>query len=114
MADQALACLEIMQFEGIEGVRSKIAENGTMYQTLEQIIPLLMAMAQELDMIKGTQYTAQVAQMLGGQMPDMSAPSGEAGAEPEVNPLGSNMGNAMGHTVGSARRRVASSTVPQS
>ena len=33
---QALACLDMMDFEGIEKVRQRVAQNGTLYQQLQQ------------------------------------------------------------------------------
>jgi len=49
MADQVLPFLEIMQFEGIDAIKKKVAENGMMYQQLLQMIQLAMQMAQILD-----------------------------------------------------------------
>jgi hypothetical protein len=67
-ADQALGALDMMTFEGIEQMRQRIQQNGTLYQKLQQLAPLVLAMAQQLDALQGTQYTAQVAQILGLQM----------------------------------------------
>jgi hypothetical protein len=76
MADQALAALEMMDFEGIDKVKHRIEQNGTMLQIIQQITPLVLMMAQELDGFKGTQYLPQVAQKLGRFMPQ----EGTAGA----------------------------------
>jgi len=102
MADQALAALEMMTFEGVEQVRQRIAQNGLMYQRLQNIAQVTLAMAQELDAIKGTRYLPQVMQLLaqvqggpiGGQvnmeLPEESAVPGEvraraaAAARPQI------------------------------
>lgn len=87
MADQALACLEMMDFEGIESVRKRIQQNGTMYQMIQQIAPLMLMMAQSLDQMRGTQYTPQVVQMLGSFAPQMPS-GGDAKGEVMTNVLG--------------------------
>ena len=46
MSDQALACIEMMDFEGKDAVVKKIEQNGTMYQQLLQ-------MAQIIDQLTG-------------------------------------------------------------
>jgi len=104
MADQALAALEMMTFEGVEQVRQRIAQNGLLYQRLQNIAQVTLAMAQELDAIKGTRYVPQVMQLLaqgqggpiGGQvkvnmeLPEESAVPGEvraraaAAARPQI------------------------------
>ena len=45
MTDQALMCLEIMDFDGKDGIMQKVAQNGTMYQKLTQYMQLALALA---------------------------------------------------------------------
>lgn len=54
LADQALAALDMMQFEGIEQVRERIAQNGTMYQQLMQLQQQMQKLAMIVDAQNGT------------------------------------------------------------
>ena len=47
MTDQALMCLEMMDFEGREALMQKIALNGTVYQKLNHYMQLSLALAGE-------------------------------------------------------------------
>lgn len=49
MTDQALMCLEIMDFEGKDTIMQKVAQNGTMFQKLLQYMQMALMMAQQLD-----------------------------------------------------------------
>jgi hypothetical protein len=110
IADQALATLDLMKFEGIEGVREKIAQNGTLLQKLQQIAPLAIAMAQELDVLKGTQYTAQVAQAVGVQL---GVPIGDGGNTTQTNSLGDVFQQSRATLAGNARAKAATSSTPR-
>lgn len=48
LADQALATIEMMDFEGKEKVRQRIQDNGTMYQQMQQMQQTMVQMAQLL------------------------------------------------------------------
>jgi hypothetical protein len=107
MADQALIALEMMQFEGIENIRQKISQNSMLHKFFQQIMPVMMEMAQRLDMLQGTSYTPQVAQLLG--MPMMPMPGGN-GKEVET----SSLGEVLPHSyAGEARARIARAATPQ-
>lgn len=45
MADQALLCLDIMDFDGKDGIMQKIAQNGTIFQKLCQYMQLALQLA---------------------------------------------------------------------
>ena len=55
LTDQALPCLEMMQFDGKDDVLQKVAQNGTMQQKLIQYQQLALALAQkyEPDLVPG-------------------------------------------------------------
>ena len=55
MTDQALMCLEMMDFEGKDGILQKVARNGSMYQKLIQYMQLAITLAQiaRPDMVQG-------------------------------------------------------------
>lgn len=64
MADQAVMLIENMDFEGKDALLQKISQNGTMLQKITQYQSLLLAMAQQLDSVMGTQYLPQVQQAI--------------------------------------------------
>ncbi len=49
MTDQTLMCLDMMEFDGKDGIMQKVAQNGTMYQKLMQYMQLALAFAQRYD-----------------------------------------------------------------
>lgn len=60
-ADQALACLDMMDFQGKDSVMQKISQNGTMYQQMIQMQAEKLQMAQVIDAQNGTNMADQVA-----------------------------------------------------
>lgn len=60
LTDQALACLEMMDFDGKDRMMQRIAQNGTLYQQLMQARQQAVAMAQAVDMQMGTNYAGQI------------------------------------------------------
>ena len=57
-ADAALAALDMMDFEGIEKVRERVSQNGTLYQQLQQMAQQLQKMAAIIDAQNGTNVSA--------------------------------------------------------
>ena len=76
-ADQALACIDMMEFKGKNMLIDKIQETGGMYQQLIQTQQALLQMAEMVDQMSGgqTQMSDQVADMINGEMAQ-SAPMG--------------------------------------
>ena len=81
MVDQALACLDMMDFDGKEGLMQRIARNGTMYQKLVQYMQMALQFAQVLhpELVPG--MVQDIAMTLGeganavtGAMPQNGAP----------------------------------------
>lgn len=60
MTDQALMCLDLMEFDGKDGLMQKIAQNGTMFEKLVQYMQMAMMMSQTA----APQMTEQIAQDL--------------------------------------------------
>lgn len=87
MTDQALACLEMMDFDGKEQIMQRISTNGTLYQRLMMARQQAVAMAQLVDMKLGTNYAMQ---LLGGAqgtqqpMPGSVPDTGNSGGESSV------------------------------
>lgn len=96
MADQALACLEMMDFDRKSSIIQRISQNGTLYQQL-------MMCQQQLAMLTGTVP-------MGGP-----APAAAEGAPADIShteALGGLEGNREHHSTKNARTRVAESTSP--
>ena len=117
MADQALMCLSMMQFDGIEEIKNKISQNSTLFKMQQQIAPIMMQMAMELDQIKKTTQYAQQVQMLLAQAMGMQGamPMGgmQMGAEPQANSLGAAISGARNSTAGEARKQAANNAAPR-
>lgn len=109
MADQALACLDMMDFDRKQFIMQKIAQNGGMYQQMMMMQQQMMQLGAMVDQSKGgNEITQGLANQFGIEMPQMSgggvnaknteALGGEAKAEPS--------------NTKKARQRVAESTSP--
>jgi hypothetical protein len=90
MSDQALMCLDMMDFEGKDDIMQKISQNGTMFQKLQQYMQMALMLAQ----VAAPQYVQQIAadmqattgqapQMGGGAAPQMTESDNIAGIKPE-------------------------------
>ena len=76
MADQALACLDMMDFDRKQFIMQKIAQNGGMYQQMLMMQQQMLMMAQMLDQAKGTNLAEQVAAGITGGVAPAGAPAG--------------------------------------
>ena len=109
MADQALACLDMMDFDRKHFIMQKIAQNGGMFQMMMQMQNQMLMMASELDKVKGTNMAEQMAMgMQQGGMPMMGG--GSPNVE-QTEALGGSDKGESSHTK-KARQRVAESTDP--
>lgn len=80
-ADQASLLLSMMDFEGIEDIKKKVQDNGTLASRLNQAGNMAMQLAQMVDQMMGTQYTAQMQAALTGQPMQAQLPSQEQMAD---------------------------------
>ena len=113
MADQALACLDMMDFDRKQFIMQRIAQNGGMYQQMIAMQQQMLMMAQALDQLKGTNLAEQIAAGITGGM----APPPMMGAEPsqdvaQTEALGGKEGSREATHTKKARQRVAESTSP--
>ena len=115
-ADQALACLDMMDFDRKHFVMQKISQNGTLLQQLMMAQQQVVALASLIDGMKGTNYAQQFAaqqqmQMQGGMggMPMMGGMQPQNVEETEA--LGGKETKEASNTK-KARQRVADSTAP--
>ena len=112
MADQALACLDMMDFDRKEFIMQKIAQNGGMFQQMILMQQQMLMMAQIVDQERGTNMAEQIAAgITGGAAP---APMMGDGPEPaaESNKNLGGEGSKEPATTKKARQRVAESTSP--
>lgn len=104
-ADQALACIDMMEFKGKNMMVDKIKENGGLYQQLVQTQQSLLQMAEMVDQMSGgqTDMSDQVADMINSGMA-MAAPQGGGNVD---------LGGGESGIVAKARERAQSVTSPQ-
>lgn len=109
LADQALACIDMMDFDRKEFVMQKIAQNGGMYQQIMMMQQQMMQLGAMVDQAHGNnEVTAGLAGQFGMQSPGMTG--GNPSAEQIKQSEESNSGEAS-HTK-KARQRVADATSP--
>jgi hypothetical protein len=110
MADQALTCLDMMDFDRKQFIMQKIAQNGGMYQQMLMMQQQMIMLAQMVDQSRGTNLADQIAAgITGGPVPVPM--EGSAPGEKSVEAIG---GSEKGEASGTkkARQRVAESTDP--
>ena len=111
MADQALACLDMMDFDRKHFIMQKIAQNGGMYQQMLMMQQQMLQLAQMVDQSRGTNLAEQIAAgITGGVAP---APvDGSTNHEAEKNETLGGSGKQEHAYQKRARERVAESTDP--
>lgn len=79
MVDQALMCLDLMEFDGKDTVMQKVARNGTLFQKLIQYMQMALVFAQAVrpDMVQG--ISQDIMQTMGS-----AAGGGVAGGSPQM------------------------------
>ena len=98
-ADAALAALDMMDFEGIEKVRERVQQNGTLYQQLQQAMEQVQKMAGMLDQMTGSNMSAAA----GAAAQAAGASGGGSGGTSE----GLSATNGLGAQVGSGGNSLA-------
>lgn len=109
MADQALVCLDMMDFDRKQFVMQKISQNGTMYQQMMQMQQQMIMLAQIVDQYQGSNIAEQMAAGMGVGMP---IPGGSPQNVGETEALGGEEGSGEASNTKKARQRVADSTAP--
>ena len=71
MADQALMCLDMMEFDGKDGIMQKIAKNGNMFQKLLQYMHMALTFAElaQPDMVEAIAQDIMQTMNGGGAIP---------------------------------------------
>ena len=112
MADQALACLDMMDFDRKEFIMQKIAQNGGMFQQMLLMQQQMLQMAQIVDQVKGTNMAQQIAAGVTGGAAPAPIMGGEPADTEETEALGGKEGPKESTHTKKARQRVAESTSP--
>ena len=113
IADQALACLDMMDFDRKEFIMQKISQNGGMYQQILMMQQQMMALGAMVDQSRGgNEITSSLANQFGIQAPQMVG-GGTAGADVgDMEALGGEGKAGESSNTKKARQRVADSTSP--
>ena len=113
IADQALACLDMMDFDRKHFIMQKIAQNGGMYQQMMQMQQQMMMLAQMVDQYRGSNIAEQLMAQFNGGAPVAPIDGGSAANNVEqTEALGGKEGAKEASTTKKARQRVAESTDP--
>ena len=113
MADQALACLDMMDFDRKQFIMQKIAQNGGMYQQMLMMQQQMLMLAQMVDQAKGTNIAEGIAAGITGGVAPAPVDGGQAaGNVQETEALGGKEGPTEASNTKKARQRVAESTDP--
>jgi hypothetical protein len=114
IADQALACLDMMDFDRKQFVMQKIAQNGGMYQQMMAMQQQMVMLAQMVDQTRGSNIAEQLMAQFSGGAPvapiDGTNPAQRVG---QTEALGGKEGIAEASNTKKARERVAQSTNPK-
>ena len=111
IADQALACLDMMDFDRKHFIMQKIAQNGGMYQQMMQMQQQMVMLAQMVDASRGSNIAEQLMAQFSGGAPVAPIDGGTPTKVEETEALGGDGGGESSHTK-KARQRVAESTSP--
>ena len=109
LADQSLAALEMMDFEGIDTVRQRISQNATLYKQVQQLQQQVVELSALIDTMRpgsgATQMAMESVQNQTAQESEGNAPGGNSKGF-IVNSLGNMI------TAGKARAKVAEASTP--
>ena len=111
LADQALACVDMMDFDRKQFVMQRISSNGTMYQQIAMLQSQLLKLATVVDSTTGSNYAAEIAAVVNGTNA-MANVNGESPKVDQTEALGGENGPTESPTTKKARQRVAESTSP--
>ena len=112
MADQALACLDMMDFDRKHFIMQKIAQNGGMYQQILQMQQQMLMLAQMVDQSRGTNLAEQIAAGITGAPAPMAVDGAAPAAKVDETEALGGTENGEASTTKKARQRVAESTDP--
>ena len=76
LTDQTLMCLELMEFDGKDGIMQKVAQNGTIFQKLLQYMQLALTFAQAAQPQMAETIAQDIMQTMGGGAMPVAGKSG--------------------------------------
>mgnify|MGYP000996275872 CR=1 FL=1 len=91
-ADAALAVLDMMDFEGIEKVRERVQQNGTLYTQLQQAMEQLQKLSAIIDQQNGTNMSAMAGAAAQAAGTTGGGSGGQTTAKTATNGLGAVVG----------------------
>lgn len=112
MADQALACIDMMDFDRKEFIAQKIAQNGGMYQQMLMMQQQMLMLAQMVDQTQGTNMAEGIAAGITGGAAAAPMMGGAVPAASKSDALGGEKKTGESGVTKNARKRVAESTSP--
>ena len=112
MADQALVCLDMMDFDRKHFIMQKIAQNGGMYQQMLMMQQQMLMLAQMVDQQKGSNLAEQIAAGITGGPAPIPIDGSEAAKKVESTEALGGSENKEATNTKKARQRVAESTSP--
>ncbi len=112
LADQALACLDMMDFDRKNFVMQKIEQNGGMFRQMQMMMQQMVGLASIVDRHEGSNLAQQMAQGFGMQAPAMPNPEQGGKVNPEAKQALGGEHSAEPANTRAARERVANSTSP--
>ena len=112
IADQALACIDMMDFDRKQFVIQKIAQNGGMYQQMMMMQQQMIMLAQMVDQIRGSNIAEQLAAQFGGGQP-VQAVDGKAPANTEKTEALGGEAKTESPITEKARKKTAEATAPR-
>ena len=110
MADQALSWMEMMDFEGKDAVMNRVAQNGTLYQMVQQLQQQVIQLAAIVDAQNGTAIAPGAA---AADLGKVAAPKEGSGTAVETNPLGAAVQSSRNTDAATARSRAMNAARPQ-
>ena len=110
MADQALSCMEMMDFEGKDAVMNRVAQNGTLYQMVQQLQQQVIQLAAIVDAQNGTAIAPGAA---AADLGKVAAPKEGSRTAVETNPLGAAVQSSRNTDAATARSRAMNAARPQ-
>lgn len=113
LSDQALACLEMMTFDGKDRVVQRITQNGTLYQQILVMQQQMAQMAAIIDAQNGTNLSgARGGDQSAREQTNPPSDAQGAGGAVQTNPLGGVAANQSGLST-AAQRRAQNSAAPR-
>lgn len=112
MTDQALMCMEMMEFDGKDMIMQKVAQNGTLLQKLQQYMQIALTLAQQFDPATAQMIAQDVMTFMGGVAG--AVPAGGGNAQMFQSDHIAGLGKNEPANVANARQRSGSASQPSS